>query len=262
MFYEDLFKYPCIIKLQTDDKILSGLVNKAIEWREPFFIKLDKRRKKVSFKDAVIWTTYVNYAKTSGLSDCIFISNNTDDFYYKEKYPHPELIKDYDKFNFHKDVDAFYKAYIKNSDAASDDFKAWFSSKNVDEKYVFKLLLQNEHERIDKELKSEIEQWDPRNFVLDMDYSELPGGYIYLADHAMTHCTDIENELIEDYAIISGTLWVTVVFYLREGTSGTTLNFVYHQTRCEEVAMLHFNFILKKDEKPIKFEVSGVEFVQ
>jgi predicted nucleic acid-binding protein len=254
-YYEELFKNKNIITLPTDESMFNDLLDRAIERKKPF---TDNRSE---FKDAVIWTTYFKYAKEKGLSNCHLLSNNKKDFTDNDGNLHPELKNDYDKFKVHITIDDFYKANKDTIDKPLIEFQQWIDKQTINDKYVFELLFDNETDKVYDEVRRKFESADPRSFVDDRESGNIFGGYVYVEEVEWYHCSDIEIDVIKDYAIISGKLTLNLTLelysynYVRD--SGDD-KFPYYGSADREVNV-YFNFIFDKDETLKSFEVTHVE---
>ncbi len=254
-YYNDFFKHKNIILLKTEDNILNELLEKAIHRIKPF---TDTRNE---FKDAAIWTTYYRYAKEKGLNNCHLLTNNKKDFTDTEGNLHKELLSDYDKFKVHLTLDEFYKANKEVIDKPIIEFQNWIEKQTINEEYVFDLLNDNETGKVFEEVRRKFKNADPTTFVDDREFPNVFGGYVDIEDVHWYDCTDIEIDIINDYAIISGTLELTVEFELYGYNSvrdaGDEKN--PHYGSVDKEVEVYFNFRFDRDKMPKNFEVTGVK---
>lgn len=253
-YYDKLFKNNSIIKLPTDEKIFNELLERAIERKKPF---TDNRSE---FKDAVIWTTYYKYAKAKQLSNCHLLTNNKKDFTDNEGKLHQELRSDYDEFTVHVTIDEFYKANKDIIDKPIIEFKNWLGGQNIDDKYVFELLFENEANKVFNEIRAKYEHTDPSSLVDDRDFADVFGGYVDIEDIEWYSCSNIEIDIIKNYAIISGTLNLNVTFEIYGYNSVRDAGddkFPYFGSIEREVE-LYFNFIFDEEEIPKSLEVTDI----
>ncbi|WP_409295369.1 PIN domain-containing protein [Peribacillus sp. SCS-26] len=82
LVYEKLKEERVLLILSCPNDFLGELIDRAVNRIKPF------KEGKSEFRDAVTWLTYSNYIGQYNLSDCYFISNNTNDFLddKKEKF--------------------------------------------------------------------------------------------------------------------------------------------------------------------------------
>jgi len=120
----------CDYNIITKKTLIKYLGNK-----KPFDIGKD------SFKDSLIWLTYVEYLKKNRLKDNYFISANTKDFADKKTLTlHNDLINDCDKITYYKDLSALLDCEEINKimneielDIKSKELKEWYKNTITDE---------------------------------------------------------------------------------------------------------------------------------
>ena len=253
-YYVEFFKNKKIIKLPTDGSMFNDILDRAIERKKPF---TDNRSE---FKDAVIWTTYFKYAKENGLQNCHLVSNNKKDFTDNDGKLHPELKSDYDKFEVHITIDDFYKSNKDTIDKPLIEFQSWIEKQSINTKTVFDLLLSNETDKVYDEVRRKFENADPSSFVNDREVGGVFGGYVDVDEAEWYECDDIEIDVIEDYAIISGklTLNVTLELYSYNSTRDPGDEKFPFYGNAESEVTVYFNFIFDKDKTPKSFEVVDV----
>jgi len=76
-------------KSMNPEELIEDLLHRALNYIKPFGVK------KEEFKDTVIWKTIVSDILHQEYDYCIFLSNNTSDFYNEDKSSlHDDLMKD------------------------------------------------------------------------------------------------------------------------------------------------------------------------
>lgn len=206
-FYSDLQKYRNVQILLPSNDFLPIVLERAIKRKKPF------TEKKTELKDALIWLTYSTFANQNHLNNCIFITENINDFCDAEKIKnkifelHEDLILDCNKFKLHTSIKDFYKANSDWFEKPKLEFKTWFDSQIIDEKYVFDLLWNSKIDKVNNEITQHVDRIDPSK-IFEESHLIFMGGYIQVGDVEWDSCSDIESEIIEDYVIISGTLSV------------------------------------------------------
>lgn len=76
-FYNDLNGNDNFHYLNFENEFLGDIVDRAINRKKPF------TEQKTELKDAIIWKTYSKFVEDKNLEDCIFLTNNTNDFCVK-----------------------------------------------------------------------------------------------------------------------------------------------------------------------------------
>ncbi|MFM2225221.1 MAG: hypothetical protein RJA07_1423 [Bacteroidota bacterium] len=206
-FYSHLQKYKNVQILNLNNDFLPIVLERAVKRKKPF------TEKKTELKDALIWLTYSTYVNQNNLDNCIFITENSNDFCDVDKMKnkvfelHPELLLDSDKFKLHLSIKDFYKANSDWLDKPKLEFKTWFDSQNIDDVYVFDLLWGSKIDKVNDEITHHIDSINPRDIFEDSHLISM-GGYIQVGEVIWDSCSNIESEIVGDYAIISGTLTV------------------------------------------------------
>lgn len=96
--FQELEDYGYVEIIPFSNDILPELVERSIKRIKPF------SEKKMEFRDAIIWFSYVNYVKTrhyKTIKQAYFITKNTDDFILNGEI-HPDLQQDSTDFIFFK----------------------------------------------------------------------------------------------------------------------------------------------------------------
>jgi hypothetical protein len=150
-FYEDLFTYPSIKKIDVATELYSSVMEWAVAGTEPFFSK-----KKSQFKDAVIWISYMSLAKNEQLEKCFLLTNNINDFCQLPKKEKPELnqelLKQGVSFEIYESINSFLRGEDK-AIAHITETKYPIFRPSVDEIHKHLAVF---HKSIDEYLKSNI----------------------------------------------------------------------------------------------------------
>lgn len=93
-----------LIKLETDNSVLSEVIDRSINRKKPF------SENKEEFRDCIIWLTYANAVENNDLDNCILITRNKSDFCNKEGTLHDDLLSDTKRFKVYKDIYTFLKS--------------------------------------------------------------------------------------------------------------------------------------------------------
>ncbi|MEH6987493.1 PIN domain-containing protein [Cytobacillus firmus] len=114
-FYDELVSEGVVEIVKYNNDILPTLVERSINRIKPF------TEKKQEFRDAIIWLSYVDFAESKNLSDCLLVTENTTDYCSKDKKLHPDLLNDSERFtlfiNLHAVVESdFLRGYKENHD--------------------------------------------------------------------------------------------------------------------------------------------------
>ncbi len=255
-YYEELFKNKNVIMLSTDASMFYDILDRAIEGKKPFTANRSE------FKDAVIWSVYFKYAKENKLLKCYFHSNNKKDFTDSDGNLHPELKKDYNKFNLYLTIDEFYKSNKHIIDKPLIHFKKWLENQIIDNDYVFQLLYENENQKVVEAIKRKFELTDPSHLFDYRKFVNIFGGHVVIDEVTWNDCENIEVDIVKDYAIISGVLLLEVSLDLYNYNSardpGEEAFPYYGSTNCD--VKLYFNFLFNTDERPLNFEVTEIHY--
>ncbi|AMM95764.1 hypothetical protein UP17_25335 (plasmid) [Peribacillus simplex] len=208
LVYEKLKEEGVLHILSCPNDFLGELIDRAVNRIKPF------KEGKSEFRDAVTWLTYSNYIEQNNLSDCYFISNNTNDFLddKKEKL-HPDLMKDiketanlkfFEKIEYVTQEEKI-KKYIEVKQEREQELKDWIAQNNIDKKYVLGYFDRESHTG----LYNQIEQFS-EDYIIN-EYIEVNGinTNLYNSFGLNIDIKEIDNfniEIIAEEIIISGKL--------------------------------------------------------
>jgi len=140
-FYSSLQKEGLLVILPTPNHILPELIERSVNRIKPF------KENKSEFRDAATWLTYSNYVEEKQLTNCFFITNNTNDFFDDQKKKiHPDLLKDTEKFEGHFSIqnmvqtDQRVKNFILEKQNKQKELYEWIAQSNIDESYIINYL--------------------------------------------------------------------------------------------------------------------------
>lgn len=103
--FNELVEHNYITILNTDSNLLNEVIERAIKKIKPC------SDNKEEFRDCLIWLTYVQKSESEDLKNCFFITNNTSDFFAKDKTSlHPDLLEDSKRFKIYKGVIDFFNS--------------------------------------------------------------------------------------------------------------------------------------------------------
>jgi len=208
-FFNELSQWKSFHILPISNEFLPLVLDKAIKRLKPF------TEKKTELKDALIWLTYATYINENSLKDCYLLSQNVNDFGQKQLDKtfiiHPELQKECSTIkliNSFKDIHKIYKNYIeKQQEITKKKFASWIEKENINEDYVHNILWDNYVDKIGDNISNYIDKIDLEKYF-EESYLINMGGYAEISDFSWGSCSEIEIEVLEENAIISGILEV------------------------------------------------------
>jgi|WetSurSiteA1Bulk_404760.scaffolds.fasta_scaffold00535_11 hypothetical protein len=249
--------------LKCKDEFLQKVIEMSISRKKPF------TDKKTELKDALIWITYSDYVNSNKLTDCYLLTQNCTDFCDPDKLKlepkiyvlHPDLMRECDKFKMYISIKDFYRDNSSKLESPELIFQKWIKDQNIDDKYVFDLLINsNEDRRISEEVLECIGRLDPTTIFED-GYLVTMGGYLDVGEIEWYECKDTELLIVGDCAIVSGILVVSVEV---EGYGYNSVRdsdeekFPSIGDTTVEVDIT-FTFTLMKESEPEDFEVLGTQ---
>lgn len=155
-----------------------GVVKREIfEYKEGYLTKVVKRsiqRKKPcsgtgeEIRDAILWHSVLDIADEDDDRTVVFISNNTNQFAYKENELHHELVEDCKRLKLNVQYHASLEDFLKKH-AEPIDFidKRWITS-NIDTDTIL------------NEIKNDIEKQSMDDLVPLLNENQSPTGYFNL----------------------------------------------------------------------------------
>lgn len=260
-FFIELSKLKSFHILPIHNDFLPLVLEKAIKRLKPF------TEKKTELKDALIWLTYVKHINDNNLENSYLLTQNVNDFGVKQTDEtfiiHPELQKECEKItlvNNFKEIHKIYKTYIEEQDEKTKQkFLSWIEKENIDENYVQNLLWNNYIDKISDNISNYIDKIDLDRYFEESHLISM-GGYVDINGFSWNNCSDIELEILEENAIVSGILEV----------SGEIEAYGYNSARDpgdEKFPFLgsnnadfkvYFNFLIDEDDVH-DFEITDIE---
>lgn len=206
-FYEDLYKNGIVEVLEYDNEFLPEIVDRAIFRRKPF------GENKTELKDALIWLTYAKFVEEYGLDNCIFLTDNVNDFCDIEKIKkgeyviHEDLLRDTKRFTVHRSIKTLLQTEKENLRVASVKFEAWVAEQKFDSAFVIKLLKSDFGEKVKHFVKNKFEYSNPNYFFKTKHDVE---GFMAFSDTFYLHeVNDIKTDVFGEQCIVSGEVEVS-----------------------------------------------------
>lgn len=256
-FVLKLFSNENIIELKSSKEDFDEILSRAIDRKKPF---TDNRSE---LKDAVIWITYSKFAKKEKLENCFLLTNNVKDFCDnndKSKL-HSELAKDYDKFKINLTLDEFYRQNKELIEDPNYQFTEWLLNQDLTASKVESMLFEQVTDNVANEIDRKIENIDPSSFSDENFYIPL-GGYTQIENYDWSGISDLQTDIVDDYAIITGVLdvdtEVNIYGYNSVRDKGDE-KFPYLGDKYVSFQVL-FNFVYDKENGISDFEVTDVLF--
>ncbi|GAA5417366.1 hypothetical protein Pryu01_02429 [Paraliobacillus ryukyuensis] len=129
-FYNNMFFHNVIRLVRYSNDLLPELVNRSIKREKPF------SNNKQEFRDAIIWLSYVSYAKENLLEECHLITNNKHDFQGDNGELHDDLKKDAETFKLYNSTKQFFSLNKKLiTIQKSMELQNWIQDENLTERY-------------------------------------------------------------------------------------------------------------------------------
>lgn len=209
IFFDNLSELKSFHVLPVSNEFLPTILDKAIKRLKPF------TEKKTELKDALIWLTYTEHINNNSLTNCYLLTQNTSDFGEKQTDEtfviHPELQKECDEIRLSisfKEIHSIYNSYFeKQQEQNRQKFISWFEKQKIDADYVQSLLWNNYVHEVTDNISSYIDKIDLEKYFEESHLISM-GGYVEIDDFNWDDCSEIEFEVLEENAIISGILEV------------------------------------------------------
>lgn len=253
-FYQELFDKKTLIKLPSENDLLSELIDRAVAYKKPF------GKGKSEFKDAVIWLTYSKHAESLSLQKCALLTENTNDFSDKSGNIHSDLKEDSDKFDFYENFENYYKKYSGIIiDAPNAEFVKWVDKHMLGTPpVVTQIIEQNVFDNIERFLDRVVDESDVSEFSEGDYVGLLMGGYASFSEILWIECSDIEINIVDNYAIVSGKMDVEFSVELYSYNSvrdpGDERHPYLGTKDC--IYELEFNFEYDENQEPRNFELN------
>ncbi len=256
MFYDLLNKgHGNFSILPYKNEMLPEIVERAVSRRKPF------TENKTELKDAIIWLTYAQYAEENDLKDCILLSNNTDDFCTKKDKTtlHPELQKDSKRFSVINSAFEFIRTQSPIIEKPLKEFENFVASLSIDNEYILTVIQEYFEKEVEKKLRQDIERTSLDHFL--PDYIGILDGEMVPTDIEIAECRNIDYEVLDKRALVSGIVTVTCTSDYLEyhpGHEPGEDNFVWKADKFL-IFDMYFNFDLLEDEKFEDFEITDIK---
>ncbi|GEM50754.1 hypothetical protein EB1_05440 [Empedobacter brevis NBRC 14943 = ATCC 43319] len=209
-FFENLSKLSSFHILPINNDFLPIVLEKAIKRLKPF------TEKKTEIKDALIWQTYITHINENRLENCYLLTQNVNDFGQKQVDEtfiiHPELQKECSKIiliNSFKEIHKIHNSYFeKQQEENKQKFISWLEKENINEDYVHNILWDNYIDKVADNISNYIERVDLDKYFEESHLINM-GGYAEINEFHWGNCSEVEIEVLEENAIISGILEVS-----------------------------------------------------
>ncbi|WP_316570417.1 PIN domain-containing protein [Neobacillus sp. YIM B06451] len=203
--FDELENYGWIEILPYPNEILPELVTRSIKRIKPF------SDRKMEFRDAIIWFTYVGYVKDNHFIDKgYFITNNTEDFMLNGRI-HPDLLRDSTDLIFYKSAQDF----IQNCEEVNQLQKTltlvkWVENEDLNNspELILDMIHDHSFQHVFEECWDYVSKYSqriPTNYGPDADALEV-------TDIQLLKVTHLKVEVVLDHVIVTGYLDVEVEF--------------------------------------------------
>ncbi|OXS74907.1 hypothetical protein B1B04_08440 [Lysinibacillus sp. KCTC 33748] len=187
-----------ITVLEYDNNLLPELVSRSIYRIKPF------TEKKQEFRDAIIWLTYAQFAEENCLENCLFITNNSTDYLYRQEL-HKDLQKDTARIKVFQQPygvlnSDLLEPYVETNEQFKEFVKTWDNMSSEVRNSILNKVLEKE------EVQNEI-----RNYVTEyIKYSPFSELYYFGKGEGGSELLNIEKVKLKtergNFSIISGDL--------------------------------------------------------
>ncbi len=208
-FFKELENLKCFNILPINNEFLPIVLEKAIKRAKPF------TEKKTELKDALIWLTYTTYINENNLKDCYFLTQNINDFGEKQENQsfeiHPELQEECSEIKLitsFRDIHRIYNSYFEEQQRIiKQEFIEWFEKENISDVYIHNILWTNYPNEVIDNITNYVDKIDLDRYFEESHLIKM-GGYFEINEFSWGNCIEIEIEILEENAIISGILEV------------------------------------------------------
>ena len=168
---------------------------------------------------------------------------------------HPELKTDTEKFLVVNKAFQFIKKYATSLESPENQFQAYFKKINLTEEFVKEVIAENFEAEIEEKLHSSVGKLHPLD-IMSEDY--FFDGQLTSYGCEILDCEDIEHEIINDTALVSGIVYASCEVEILEYNSVRDPGEDRYSSAGEKTVTykLHFNFDLKKDEMYSDLEIT------
>jgi hypothetical protein len=254
--FEELESYGYIEFVPFSNDILPELVERSIKRIKPF------SDRKMEFRDAIIWFSYVNYVKSlhyNPIKQAYFITKNTADFTLNGEI-HPDLQQDSTDFIFYNTPQDFIQNcqevkqlqktlelvnWVEYEDLANSPDQVLYMIENHSLNKIFDTCW---------EYVNDYRNGVPTKFDPDADYLEA-------TDLILLKVSDPKVEVILDHVLVTGYLDVEVEF---DVSQNNYLHEPYHDEfvtiGTDDVKLcIEFTLTVNQDKKVELFDIVEIE---
>lgn len=260
-FYQQLQNEYHLKILPYKADYLSKVIDRAINKKKPF------NDQKTEVKDCVIWLTYAEYANSLPPNSCFLLCANTTDFYTSvkptkeplERNIHEELAADSSRFRCFVSARDFIKLVIEPQQQATARFKEWLSGINVNEKYIFDLVIKDQR-RVEAEISRIVEH---RLFDRIFNKSEwYSDGYCVLSDVEWIKCTELQLDMLETSCIVTAVivLDISVEGYAYNPVREDNEDHYQYVGETNIAASVTVTLILQENNQTDSFDIDHIEY--
>lgn len=279
MFYENLYNSGVITILEYDNELLPEIVDRAIFRKKPF------GENKTELKDALIWLTYARFVEEYELNNCIFLTDNVNDFCDIEKVKkgefviHDDLLFDTKRFAVHRSVKQLLQTEKENLRVASEKFENWINQQEFDSAFIIQLLKSDFGEDVKHFIKNKFE-YSNLNYLFTTKYNV--DGFLTFSDTFYLHeVQDINTDIFGEQCIVSGEVEVSCnaqgfeylsqsdmmsssrdhLAYLNLESAGLVEDFRFFNER-EIFFRVLFSFYYDRDEEPWDLKIESADIIK
>lgn len=236
--------------------IFSKIVERALSNKKPF---IDGKEE---FKDTVIWLSYVSFVEEKCLEHCFFISNNSKEFFNKDKSNlHQDLLEDSIRFKPYLSIEGLMtdesnelSIQIQLFDQA-ERLKELLISGDLNTSYIENIIFESFIDDLNSEIKHYIDNLHPYEKL----HISAEGAEFHPKEVVKVNLLNFDLELFPDELIVYGSLDVinenAIYFYqpiLKEDPE-----LMYFGSRSIHHT-LNFSFVITPDSQVHNFEVKKI----
>lgn len=256
-FYNDLNGNDNFHYLNFENEFLGDIVDRAINRKKPF------TEQKTELKDAIIWKTYSKFVEDKNLEDCIFLTNNTNDFCVKndKKKIHPDLEKDTTRFSVLNSSFEFIKINGTKLDSPEYRFQAYIEHFSLDDAYVYTAITEYFEKNVFDAISLKVDRLHPSEIFSGNDY--YFDGYLQDYNSEIIECNNVDYEIIDDKALISGILLASSNVDVLEYNFAKDFGEDSYVSTGEHIFQfkIFFNFDFYEGESFKDFEITNIDLI-
>ncbi|MBM7620034.1 putative nucleic acid-binding protein [Bacillus tianshenii] len=208
-YLQELEDYQVIEVVPYPHDLLPELVKRSISRSKPF------SDNKQEFRDAIIWLSYVEFAKKHNLEKCYLITANSNDFLQNGKL-HPDLAKDSTAFTVFKDAQTF----INQSEEVKKlqktlEVEKWADAKQITKNpgQILELIEKQQFETVYDACDSFFTNHGDSMSVKFDTYDTV---WLELYGIEFKEINNVEVEVVLDHVIVTGYLTVEAMFEVKD----------------------------------------------